>query len=810
MERRRDTKEQSRREGHPIRWAAPLYLLVTCCLFWPVFRGHGIAANDALFEHLPWKAHAPKGFAGPGNRLLVDQLHVFYPGYAFACSRYRAGRVPLWTPHLACGQPFMASWQTAVFYPLNLPGAWLGPLAGQTFAVMAKVFLGGLFAYLLARTLGLGGIGAFTAGLVYMLSSYTIVWLGHPHTNASLLLPLVFLCIEQCVATRRAIWCVMLALVVAAQFCGGHPPTSVHMALAAGAFAVYRLCRRAVRHRGAAALLLSAGVVAGTALAACQIAPFIEYYVHSSLPDVASGQHLPAGAPRLGRKAELVLPFRALVTLLVPDFYGRPDERVEWMDNGRNGLNFNERTAFIGVIGLFLALGGLAWRSRGDPPGAAHSLPIFFTAMAAVGLAAAYKCPAVWHLFNALPMVNQTFPTRLSLYFCFGGAILAGMGCEVLLGGRDKLRWKRACIEMGVVVGVAAGAGVVGLLRAPSLQGQELLLPYVGGKVVAAAATLGFLVLWLWAWRSGRVRARLLQISLVMGLAAELLFFAMGYNPSVAPRQSYPTTESIRYLQQHAGRARLLAVDPAPTPSMQRSLHPHVSPRLLPPNAAQVYRLLDARGVDFATVSNYERLVTGGSGNFFLWRAPSPTLPRGFDLLGVKYLLVPRDEPHLIPPELRRHVALDSEDDGVTIWEVDSSVGLPRAYTVPYRGDPSSGKLDGAMLLPSSVGGYAAASIMVDEPTRMVIAPRGRGMLAVSDVYFPGWRAYVDGARSRIHLVNEAFRGVRVRKPSGRVEMVYRPLSFLAGLALSLAAACGLATVMSCTAVRAWLRERVS
>jgi uncharacterized membrane protein YfhO len=58
----------------------------------------------------------------------------------------------------------------------------------------------------------------------------------------------------------------------------------------------------------------------------------------------------------------------------------------------------------------------------------------------------------------------------------------------------------------------------------------------------------------------------------------------------------------------------------------------------------------------------------------------------------------------------------------------------------------------------------------------------------VTDTYYPGWRAFVDGVERPIYPADVAFRGVLL--PPGRhtVEMRYEPLSFRAGLAVSAAA----------------------
>jgi uncharacterized membrane protein YfhO len=62
----------------------------------------------------------------------------------------------------------------------------------------------------------------------------------------------------------------------------------------------------------------------------------------------------------------------------------------------------------------------------------------------------------------------------------------------------------------------------------------------------------------------------------------------------------------------------------------------------------------------------------------------------------------------------------------------------------------------------------------------------GDGFLYLSDTYYPGWRAYVDGKETKIYRANLAFRAIEV--PAGRHTVVFRyiPVSFYLGLVLTL------------------------
>jgi uncharacterized membrane protein YfhO len=58
--------------------------------------------------------------------------------------------------------------------------------------------------------------------------------------------------------------------------------------------------------------------------------------------------------------------------------------------------------------------------------------------------------------------------------------------------------------------------------------------------------------------------------------------------------------------------------------------------------------------------------------------------------------------------------------------------------------------------------------------------------LYVSDTYYPGWRAYVDGKRTKIYRANLAFRAGKVPKGKHTVVFRYVPISFYIGLCLTI------------------------
>ena len=57
-----------------------------------------------------------------GDRVPVyrDLLHILLPMHHYLAEHLRRGQLPLWNPLMFMGTPFLANWQSAVFYPPSL------------------------------------------------------------------------------------------------------------------------------------------------------------------------------------------------------------------------------------------------------------------------------------------------------------------------------------------------------------------------------------------------------------------------------------------------------------------------------------------------------------------------------------------------------------------------------------------------------------------------------------------------------------------------------------------------------------------
>jgi len=98
---------------------------------------------------------------------------------------------------------------------------------------------------------------------------------------------------------------------------------------------------------------------------------------------------------------------------------------------------------------------------------------------------------------------------------------------------------------------------------------------------------------------------------------------------------------------------------------------------------------------------------------------------------------------------------------------------------------PSLARVASRRDLPLEGGGKGGGEVeFISESNnrlRLLVKSREDSLLVLSDTYYPGWKAFVDGTPEKIYPANYAFRAVPLSGGTHRVEFVYQPLSFKLG-----------------------------
>ncbi len=410
-------------------WALALAVVLAALLHDTLGGRLWLTQVDALLEFEPWVQAAPEDFR-PGNPLLLDQSLVVHPWLEFARRELLAGRLPLWNPDAYLGQPIHAAYTGAFLWPLNWIYLASGSWAAWAWIAWFKLFLTAVGMLLLLRRLGLSASASAVGALGFTLCGFNVAWLGHPHTNVSMLLPWAVLAIEGAIARPSAARAVPVALVAALIGVGGHVQTATHCGLVLGAWVLARtvVSVGAERRVGPGALAtLAGGALAGAALAAPALTHFLEYVEHSRAQVLFEARE--ATAP--------VAFSEAAVLLFDHDHHGDPRHGNYTGPEGDH-LNFNELIGpFVGVGMLVLATAGAIARRR-------DGRVRFLVLLAAASLAITWQLPPLWDLLRDVPHLRSTKLMRFGLFAAFALSSLGAFGLDHWRGRCETERGRRS------------------------------------------------------------------------------------------------------------------------------------------------------------------------------------------------------------------------------------------------------------------------------------------------------------------------------------------------------------------------------
>jgi len=606
---------------------------------------------------------------------------------------------------------------------------------------------------------------AFGAVVISNLS-YLVVW--HEQliiTQAAMFLPLTLWAVNKYTDTKKISYFLLIALTYAFSIFGGHAQTFIYVVLIS---APYMLIK------GVKPWIPILSLFLGISLGAVQLLPTIEIYLNSAREGDATRSLF----------APFILPWSNLVTTLAPDFFGNPATNNFW------GKQYGDFEAYFGIgalaLSLFAIFRGLVCREAK-----------YFLVMALVGLFFSVW-PLVYlpHILN-IPILASGVPARMIFVFQFSMGILSAFGIDFIIKNLGKLKTKTliplflpgfVLVVLWVMIFIIKTSNLL-------IARSNLILPT--GIFILFVTTIYL--------ANKLFRFSLVKVSLILILVSlssfEYGYFFNKYQPFSAPKFTFPDHPVTEFLQKNAGIDRFYGFGTS----------------YIDNNFATYYKIYSAEGWDSLYIKRYgELLASSKNGEYTSEIKRSDALfgsvdnayrNRLFDILGVKYILDKNDDPKSNwEPEIEKF----SQDKYQLVWQkfkwkaYERKTALPRIFlsgsyetysdakellsrlyspnfdyrhTVLLETNPSLNL--GSLLGEVSMLSYKPNSIKIKTSSETA------KLLFLSDTYYPGWEASVDGVRTQIYRADYVFRAVYVPAGNHIVEFVYQPLSFRIGLIIS-------------------------
>lgn len=213
---------------------------------------------------------------------------------------------------------------------------------------------------------------------------------------------------------------------------------------------------------------------------------------------------------------------------------------------------------------------------------------------------------------------------------------------------------------------------------------------------------------------------------------------------------------------------------------------------------APVFGLYTVGGVEIMRVARHDQFL-----NMLLGAATLQEAKRYINIVGIRFMITSYE---VNDPDFKLRETVDVKKGTAYLYEYLQNTERFRLFNkvhfVDSDQDMVAKLVDGNIDLrneliilskgglPSPQGGQERrrARLLSYTPNKVVLESTsdGSAFLYLSDTYYPGWRAYVDGKETKIYRANLAFRAVEVPKGRHTVVFKYVPMSFYVGLVLTL------------------------
>jgi hypothetical protein len=719
----------------------------------------------------PWSTYSELG--GPvKNNAQPDIITQIYPWRYFDIQELKKGQLALWNPYSFGGTPHLANYQSAVLFPLNL--LFLLPFSFidvWSFLVLLQPLLAGIGIYLFTRKLTVSSTGSILSAFSFMFCGFIVTWMGYATLGYAILpLPFALYSIEQYFSFERKKWLIALSLTFLFSFFAGHFQTSLYFSAVVFSYIIYHFIFFKNKRLCIDMFLFS---IFGLLIAMPQVIPSIEFYT-LSLRSI------------LFQKVEAV-PLRYFPTLLAPDFYGNAVTRNDWFGH------YAEWNSYSGIIVLFLGFVTVFYHRT--------KKTMFFLLLAVLSLLLSFDTPVLSLIISLkIPVLSTSAASRILVLFSFSVAVLGGFGFDRLLAllKKDKRKviiWGAFSLLVLLIVMICAFVPILMPSDKLTIARKNIILP--AGLLAAFIAMVSFSLF----SKNKRIFILFSIVTIILS-GFEMYRFAnkwQSFDPQNLVFKDVPTTD---YYSKDFGSGRFFGDFTAENAVYYGLQSLNGYDPLYPDRYGEfIYSLINGK------VNSGERSVVTvpKSGKY---------TPMAINLLGVKYFIrkvsdinTPWDFPYSKYPSSQFTKIYDdshyqvfrnnsSYDRAFVVGKVDVRTNKQDILNDMFSSDLGKSAIIEEKIDVSLNSSKANAKVISYTPNKVTIktSSNGNALLVLTDNFYPGWRAYVDGSPAKIYRTDYTFRGVVIPEGQSTIEFVYRPQSFLVGVYLFLIGILGMVT----------------
>lgn len=751
----------------------------------------------------------------------------------FVKGAFEDGTFPLWNPYIFSGMPSYASLSSAPYVnifdtilneTLNLVKKII-PL-NDFFRLLINYLFFGLFVFLLMRSLKISPEASlFSAIAVIFIPQYiAFTAFGHNTKFLSLvLIPLIFWSVQKMLEKRNVLFFALTALVFGFQLLRAHIQVCYYTYLFIGIYFVYYSIVEYRETKKFNNIFKGFGLLTGTLILALMLSSvmYISVYEYSHYSIRGGGA---SGGLAYDYASNWSFSPAEMITFIVPSFFGFGGSTY-W-----GTMPFTDYPLYMGIIVLFFA--GLAFVLKRD------KFLIFFAIIAVFSLIVSFGkfVPVLYGpMFNWLPFFNKfRVPSMIHILLDFSVVIMAGMGLHSLISiretndsqliqkkyeGAKKYFYVFGSIGIAILLFIVIAKGtVIGwIANSGKVAETALQLPYqMALKDTVVMLILlgmsGFLALY---YLNKKLNTNLLTIALIFFVIVDLWlvdYKIIDPKPAIDEKENFQKNEVVDFLENQPRPFRIfMAADIKPAnwymyylienvtgyhPAKLKNYQEFLEESALDLNVRFPY---SGRPLPYFLSKYYTETIQNGKPEIQRFPAASITDERfrqdnkWLNMLNVKYLIsyYPISDPRY--PQRHTYVYQNSEvlpraffvnevkqlGDKTEIFSFMKSSQFDPAKTAVLEEAPAFA------IQPDSVNQVDLVSHEIHR-IKLKASVASPALMVLSEIYYPaGWKAFVNGAETKIFKTNYILRSIFLQPGDQEIEFVYAPNSFRLGIIIS-------------------------
>ena len=744
-------------------WIANIVIVLSLVVFFSrsLFTNRILAPGDfetySFFvphSSIPIKLDQPIG----------DPIWQDLPWFHFDRQVLRTGKLPLWNPYQGCGVPHIANMQSALFYPLHIFVYLLSWKWGLFFLYFFKLYFVGLFIFLYLREIEISPQVAimFSIGSMYM--SFNLIYLYFPPTNLAFFFPLAVWSIELIIKNKKQFKPYLLFCAgFVVSFLGGHPEWLFYSVFTLILYLLVRLYQVYGVHSlhewlsilGKFFITLAIGIL----ITSIQLLPFIIYFSLSSAYLARATLEQPV----------YTLPFYLLLFNILPTLSVSNVLALFSYVVGKyqSAVIF----AYTGISTLFLGIAGIIVLNK-------DKIVRVFILILIVSLSVGFYIPFVHSLIIRIPGFTMGRNYYILMFAGWSLLVIGSKALDNFIAGKIKSR--------SLILASLLMFGLIIILSLFFIHDVFPTLTSAAHKVIsyylilstAAALVLLIVTLWILKVKNRQLLVLLLGILIYAQTALPMIFI----EPAIKPEYFYPKNKIFSMLRKEHGQ-----------PFRVTALISNIQPIAYATNINTFYKIEDIRNYDSLGLNWYNSIFPyiGQSDALNLTNVKYIIVKNGYDLLNFTNIFQPIAEYNgfVLYKNLStfnraymiyNYAVADSQQQALDLLHTYS--GQLNHVAIVFRKD-----LQGMTFTSNTQGTYKIAFIKYTPGyIKLSCTTSQPGLFFISDTYFPGWYARVDGKVTKIIRTDYAFQGLWLSQGTHTIELNYDPASFKYGALLSI------------------------